>query len=107
MTNTEERPATSNNCSLSPGLIVNGFSPREAVQQLGRYIMHVHASDGVRDLARGRGMEVTLGRGSADFPELLGLLEHYQYRGYVTIERHVCDDPAEEIQMAVEYLLNL
>ena len=93
---------------FNPGkLIVNGFSPREAVEQLGSHILHVHANDGVRDLARGRGIEVTLGRGAADFPELLGVLENYQYRGCVTIERHACDDPLEEMRMAVEYLLNL
>src|SRR5690606_19715700 len=46
---------------LDPGrLIVNGFSAQEAAISLGPYIMHVHANDGVRDLAVGRGMEVQL-----------------------------------------------
>ena len=50
--------------NLDPGnLIVNGFSPLEAVGALGRNIIHVHAKDGVRDLAKGRGLEVPLGRG--------------------------------------------
>ncbi len=93
---------------LNPAkLIVNGFSPREAAEQLGARIAHVHASDGVRDLARGRGLEVTLGRGSAEFPELLGVLENFQYRGFVTVERQACDDPQPEIQAAVEYLKSL
>ena len=93
---------------LNPAkLIVNGFSPREAAEQLGGQIAHVHASDAVRDLARGRGIDVTLGRGSAEFPELLGVLETFQYRGFVTVESRASEDPPAEIQMAVEYLKNL
>ena len=73
---------------LDPGaLIVNGYSAQEAVEALGRHVMHVHASDGVRDLARGRGVEVPLGRGSVDWPALLATLEQRGYRGYFTIRR--------------------
>jgi sugar phosphate isomerase/epimerase len=93
---------------LNPAkLIVNGLSPQEAVEQLGGYVAHVHASDGVRDLARGRGVEVTLGRGSAEFPDLLGVLENHQYRGFVTVERQASENPQREIAMAVEYLQRL
>lgn len=94
--------------NLDPGnLIVNGFSPREAVSQLGPHILQVHAKDGVRDLAQRRGVEVPLGRGSADFPALLGELEEYQFQGYLTIERENARDPVREIGQAVEYLRNL
>jgi sugar phosphate isomerase/epimerase len=94
--------------NLDPGdLIVNGFSCLEAVAELGTYIVHVHAKDGVRDLGQGRGLEVPLGRGSADFPALLGALEEHGYRGYFTVERHKADDPVAEIQMAVQYLKSL
>lgn len=93
---------------LDPGnLIINGFSPLEAVQAVGERIMHVHARDAVRDLARGRGIEVPLGRGSADFPALLGQLEEHDYRGYVTIARERSDDPIFEIGEAVKYLREL
>jgi sugar phosphate isomerase/epimerase len=67
----------------------------------------VHARDGVRDLARGRGLEVPLGRGSADFPALLGALEDYQYRGFFTIAREESDQPEYEISEAVKYLTSL
>ena len=68
----------------------------EAVEALGPRILHVHARDGVRDLARGRGLEVPLGRGSADFPGLLGALENFSYRGYFTIAREAIQpDEAE------------
>ena len=93
---------------LDPGnLILNGFSPLEAVESLGANILHVHARDGVRDLARGRGIEVPLGRGSADFPALLGALEEQQYKGYFTIAREDSDNPEFEIGEAVKYLKNL
>lgn len=94
--------------NLDPGnLIINGFSPLEAVQALGPTILHVHAKDGVRDLAQGRGLEVPLGRGAADFPGLLGALEERDYRGYFTIERLSGDDPLFEIEQAVKYLKNM
>jgi sugar phosphate isomerase/epimerase len=94
--------------NLDPGnLIVNGFSPDEAVRELGRHIAHVHAKDAVRDLARGRGLEVPLGRGSADFPSLLATLEEFGYRGYLTVERESPQNPLEEVSLAVEYLKNL
>jgi sugar phosphate isomerase/epimerase len=86
------------------GLIVGGHSPREAVELLGPHVLHVHACDAVRDLAAGRGVEVELGRGSADFPELLGRLAEFDYRGWVTIERRESADPISEIENAVAYL---
>lgn len=89
------------------GLIENGFSVDEAVQTLGSYVRHVRARDAVRDPSRGRGVEVQLGRGSVDFPALLGALENFAYRGDVTIERNNCDDPQREIGQAVAYLHEL
>jgi sugar phosphate isomerase/epimerase len=94
--------------NLDPGnLIINGFSPLEAVDAPGPHIAHVHAKDAVRDLAQGRGLEVALGRGSADFPNVLGALEEHGYRGYFTIERENAADPVREIGFAVQYLRNL
>lgn len=98
-------PAGGIGVDFDPGnLLVNGFSPREAVSALGAEIRHVHACDGVRDLARGRGLEVPLGRGSADFPALLGALEEHQYRGYFTVARDDAANPAVELAEAVKYL---
>lgn len=94
--------------TLNPGnLIVNGFSPLEAIAELGPHVQYVHAKDGVRDLARGRGVEVELGRGSADFAALIGALEEHDYRGYWAIERENATDPVHEIGQAVEYLRSL
>jgi sugar phosphate isomerase/epimerase len=87
-------------------LIVSGHSPVDAVELLGPHIVHVHACDAVRDAASRRGHEVELGRGSADFPELLGMLTQFDYRGWVTIERRESSDPISEIENAVAYLRN-
>ncbi|HKD36881.1 MAG TPA: sugar phosphate isomerase/epimerase family protein [Pirellulales bacterium] len=88
-------------------LIVNGNSPLEAIESLGPHILHVHATDAVRDLARGRGTEVAVGRGTADFPNLIGKLEEYNYRGYFTVGRQSAADPLVEIGAAIEYLKSL
>jgi sugar phosphate isomerase/epimerase len=86
------------------GLIMGGHSPREAVEMLGRHVLHVHACDAVRDVATRQAVEVELGRGAADFPEILGRLTEFDYRGWVTIERRETSDPLAEIENAVEYL---
>jgi sugar phosphate isomerase/epimerase len=94
--------------TLNPGnLIINGFSPLEAIGALGSSIVYVRARDAVQDAGRGEGIEVALGRGSADFPALLGGLEEHDYRGYITIERRESQDPIFEIGQAVQYLRNL
>jgi sugar phosphate isomerase/epimerase len=104
----EALPEQALGVDLHPGsLILSGHSPREAVELLGPHILHVHASDAVRDAPVGRGHEVELGRGMADFPELLGRLTEFDYRGWVTIERRDSPDPVAEIENAVAYLRSL
>ena len=94
--------------NFDPGnLIINGFSAHDGIAALGTHVAHVHAQDAVRDLAQGRGLETPLGRGSVDFPELIGVLEEHNYRGYFTIERQHAADPVTEIGHAVQYLRNL
>lgn len=89
------------------GLVVNGYSPRDALAALLDHVVHVHATDGVRDRAQGRGIETLLGRGSADFPELVAMLEERHYSGYFTVERRQPRDPLAEVRQGVEYLNNL
>ncbi len=101
-------PTGSLGVALDPGnLIINGFSASEAARILGAHILYVHAKDGVRDLAQGRGVEVPLGRGTVDFPEIFGILEEHHYRGYFTVEREHSENPIAEIGQAVQYLRNL
>jgi sugar phosphate isomerase/epimerase len=89
------------------GLIMGGHSPVEAVELLGPHVLHVHASDAVRDVASRGAIEVELGRGSADLPQILGKLAEFNYRGWVTIERRDSADPIAEIGNAVAYLRSL
>lgn len=88
-------------------LIVAGFSPLESLQAIGSHVRHVHARDAVRDPLAGRGVETPLGRGLADFPELLGALDNVNYRGWFTVERQQSDDPATDLGNAIKFLQNL
>lgn len=93
---------------LHPGaLIHHGHDPAEAVAVLGSNVIHVHACDAVRDLAQRQVIDVELGRGTADLPNLLGQLEEYNYRGWITIECPNSRDPLTEMSNAVAFLRSL
>ncbi len=93
---------------LDPGsLIVAGFSPLETIQEVGANILHIHATDGVQDRARGRGMEVQLGRGSADYPSLVAALAQHRYDGYFTLMRERSENPPLELGIGVKFLRKL
>jgi sugar phosphate isomerase/epimerase len=101
-------PTGSLGVDLNPGnLLVHNHSPLETIAKLGPHIFHVHATDGVGDVARGRGTRVALGRGMADWPALLGALQEQDYRGDFTIERPESDDPQYELEAAVKFLRSL
>ena len=94
--------------AFNPGaLIVNGFSARESLVALRTNVQLVYVNDAVRDLAKGRGLSVQLGRGSVDWPEMLALLDEAGYRGDFVIERQGAADPVKEIGQAVRYMGNL
>lgn len=104
----EQLPPQGIGVDLNPGqLIVAGHEPLAAIELLGEHIVHVHATDGVRDRARGRGLEVQLGRGSCDFPSIVAVLESRGYRGYYTVACERSSALPEEIAAAVKYLKNL
>ncbi|MBW3598942.1 MAG: sugar phosphate isomerase/epimerase [Planctomycetes bacterium] len=98
-------PVGSLGVNLNPGnLVAGGRSATEAAALLGPHTLHVHAKDGTRDVAQGRGVETPLGRGSVDWPAVFGALEEHDYRGYFTIERPEAADPVKEIGQAVQFL---
>ncbi len=93
---------------LDPGqLTMNGYPVLDAIKTFGPAIAHVQARDGMFDRAQNRGIAVQLGRGSVDFPALLGALQDQDYRGYFTVQRSLQEDPAEELRLALQYLRNL
>lgn len=101
-------------------VMVTGDDPVRAVYNLRDYIVHTHAKDGVklwdRDPELVYGIredplvtspsfeEVPLGTGSVPFKDYLAALEDIGYKGFLTIEREVGDDPAKDIETAVNFL---
>ena len=47
--------------------------------------------------------EVPLGTGTVDFPAYLKALEEIGYRGFLTIEREVGDNPEADIKTAADF----
>jgi sugar phosphate isomerase/epimerase len=93
---------------LSPAdLILSGRNPREVIKTLGQHVLHVFANDAAPGLGGMEGTSVELGRGTADFPELLGALEEYDYRGWITVERRNARQPAVDLENAMHYLRSL
>ncbi len=106
-------------------VMVTGDDPVGAVYNLRDYIVHTHAKDGIM-LTRGDPeviynvtphaaeldkidyfKEVPLGKGNVDFAAYLKALEDIGYRGFLTIEREVGDDPAADILTAKNYLTGI
>lgn len=104
-------------------VMVTGDDPVKGVYTLRNYIVHTHAKDGIKlvdtspeniyrdgaplpdELSGMRFFrEVPLGEGSVDFPAYLRALDEIGYRGYLTIEREVGDDPEADISLAAEFL---
>ncbi len=100
-------------------VMVTGDDPVAAVDTLAPYIVHTHAKDGVKlldnnpeqvygivdEVPTGRGFEeVALGTGMVDFPKYLANLDKIGFRGFLTIEREVGDNPAKDIKTAADFL---
>ncbi|MEM6365301.1 MAG: TIM barrel protein, partial [Planctomycetota bacterium] len=82
--------------ALNPGqLVVNRHSVTEAVDRLKDRVQVVCATDGVLDLAAGRGIAVPIGEGTSDFPQIFASLEDCAFRGPCVVGR--ADSSAEEI----------
>ncbi|WP_322168983.1 sugar phosphate isomerase/epimerase family protein [Acutalibacter caecimuris] len=104
-------------------VMVTGDDPVQAVYTLKDYIFHTHAKDGRRlryvapeivyglaeeeMLGSSSFIELPLGEGDVDFPNYLKALDEIGYKGFLTIEREVGDDPAGDIATAVKFLENL
>ncbi len=104
-------------------VMVTGDDPVQAVHNLKDYIVHTHAKDGKQYFFRDPEIvygvkksvivtdssfeEVALGEGSVDFPNYLKALEEIGYKGFLTIEREVGDDPEADIGNAVGFLKNI
>ena len=101
-------------------VMVTGDDPVQAVYNLKDYIVHTHAKDGIKlldknpeiiygiiedEIQTGEAFrEVPLGEGNVPFPAYLAALEDIGYRGFLTIEREVGDNPAADIELAANFL---
>ena len=101
--------------------MVTGDDPVQAVHNLKDYIVHTHAKDGrklfdknpeiIYGLEPDDGIvtdqafiELPLGKGDVNFPGWLNALNEIGYKGFLTIEREVGDNPFGDISMAVQFL---
>lgn len=101
--------------------MVIGENPVESAQILLDYIVHTHAKDGImlhktnteniyhavdheniEKIEYFR--EVPLGEGSVDFDKYLDVLKKANWKGFLTIEREVGDNPEADIIKAVNFL---
>ena len=72
---------------------------------LSKYIVHTHAKDGLQLSANPlKWEEVPLGQGGVKWDEYLKALDAIGYKGFLTIEREVGDNPDADIKLAVEFL---
>ena len=106
-------------------VMVTGDDPVKAVEILRDYIVHTHAKDGKKLYNRNPEeiygivapepdavtdeafLEVPLGEGQVDYPNYIKALDSIGYRGFLTIEREVGDNPAADIAKAADFLRNL
>ena len=89
--------------AFNPGLLITeGFDPHESLKELGDKVGIVVAQDSVQDFGRRRAVEVPVGQGTADFPQILGSLEDHQFRGWFVVGRPGCGE--REVADAISYL---
>lgn len=101
-------------------VMVTGDDPVQAVYTLKDYIVHTHAKDGRKlsnlpseviygvvesePVTSPAFIELPLGEGDVPFDDYLKALNDIGYRGFLTIEREVGDDPTRDILAAVDFL---
>ena len=99
--------------------------PENALQYIGKYVVHTHAKDGIMlkkkvdeavaigaeakehkaMLEMGRKyLELPLGEGDVNFDVYLPALSATGYNGFLTIEREVGGNPVADIELAVNFL---
>lgn len=101
-------------------VMVTDQDPVEAVEMLGKYIVHTHAKDGIMlkktdpeiiydSFAQGGiealnvadfFLETPLGEGKVDFKNYISALRKCGFDGYLTIERETGENPIEDIKLA-------
>lgn len=121
------------NCGVGVNLdpanfvMVTGQDPVEAVEILGKHIVHTHVKDGVmlkrtdpeiiyEHFATGGiealnvadfFLETPLGEGDVDFPKYIESLKNVGFDGYLTVERETGENPIADIELAYNKIKDL
>jgi sugar phosphate isomerase/epimerase len=105
-------------------VMVTGVDPAEAVEILGKRIVHTHVKDGIMKKQADPALvynffaeggigdfrmadyftETPVGQGAVDFDAYLGALKRTGYDGFFTIEREAGADPEEDIAGALRFI---
>jgi sugar phosphate isomerase/epimerase len=105
-------------------VMVTGVDPAQAVEILGKYIVHTHVKDGIMkkktdpqliydffadggigDLRMGDYfLETPVGEGKVDFDAYIKALKKAGYDGFFTIEREAGPDPEKDIGAAAAFI---
>lgn len=112
-------------------VMVTGDDPVKGVKLLQDYIVHTHVKDGIRIkpvdprnvygafgynggtnhetisemVASGEYFrELPLGNGNVDFNKYFAALKEIKYKGYLTIEREVNENPVQDIREAIAFI---
>ena len=97
--------------NLDPAnLIIDGYgNPIDALDLIGKYVLDVHAKDGVFPTSGYVcGKEVPVGQGKVNFPRFVAKLKEVGYKGPMTIEREIKgDQQIKDILAAKAYLEGL
>ncbi|OYP33904.1 sugar phosphate isomerase/epimerase family protein [Rhodopirellula sp. MGV] len=92
--------------AFNPGqLVVNRYDAIESLKVLKDRVQVICATDGVLDLAAGRGIRVPIGEGTVDFPMILATMDDVDFNGPLLVGRE--DSTLDEIRQGVNYLANL
>ena len=110
--NDVQRPNLFINFDPANMILYGTGEPIEALRQVGAFVRSVHCKDGTWSDTPGKtwGCEVPLGEGSVGIENYLQTLKDIGYRGPLTIEREIPQDPARqktEILHAVKLLESL
>ena len=81
-------------------------NPVDALDVFGPYVRNLHVKDGVFPVNGTQlGKEVPVGKGKADFPNILRKLKELNFSGEMVIEREISgEQQAADIKMAITYL---
>jgi len=93
-------------------ILYGSGNPIEALRKVGKYVRSVHCKDGKWAANPGKewGAEVPLGEGDVGMEDFLRTLKEIGYRGPLTIEREIPQDPVrqkEEIGRGIRLLDSL